>query len=79
VQGHVRRPQHVQLEPIQLSRHLTGCIVRVDDDSAKHEDRVLGVDASEAVVAGFVKEEVCHRPTLGRDGKPLKPQARPAG
>ena len=71
-QGHVRRAQHVQLEPLQPARQLALSVARIDNDPAENEDRVLGVDAREAVVAGLVEEEILHRPTLRRDEKPLK-------
>jgi hypothetical protein len=73
------RPQHVQLEPLQPARQLAVGVVRIDDDPAEHEDRGLGVDAREAVVAGLVEEEILRRPTLRRDGKPPKPSTTGRG
>ena len=77
--GHVTRAQHVQLEPLQPARQLALSVARIDNDPAENEDRVLGVDAREAVVAGLVEEEILQRPTLRRDEKPLKRSSTTGG
>ena len=59
-------PKRLQLELHHPASQFTDSVVGVDNQPTKDEDGILRIDAHEAVIAGFVEEQVLHPVTLGR-------------